>query len=391
MLISKKHDMFFHMISAKWWPECFLLSLGSGWQQQGLANMKAVIPFLFACHTFHAAAEPKGSLAWRLVNGEEVDVVWRVRSLQFFSDQTCSNPINAVPNVTGEAMGSEASDMTDAMHVFALRSMRGFESAGPCAKGECNVGFEWNSDQGAMDVQCLLIQQGETGLHAGTLTLQKKHGEEWQDVVSWSAVEGGRSKLAVACPSTPSFQNGVLGECIHQDDRSKVCPVTCSENFGAVDPRLQCINGAWFVPECLPVGTLMRVVAQAPERIKPYWVILDVALYRSSECTDVIRMDGSAISSGEYVIKYANYHAVNAWDGNADTSWASADSCTPGSCYIGFRFHKPVHDIRCVRIEHPAGQQYQATQVTVETLGVSGWEQVSDVTVRLLPQPRQEL
>mmetsp|Transcript_54898 Transcript_54898/g.86898 ORF Transcript_54898/g.86898 Transcript_54898/m.86898 type:complete len:360 (-) Transcript_54898:61-1140(-) len=338
-----------------------------------------------------ASSEEVTDVAWRLVNSEVVDVVWRVRSLQFFSDLECASPIKAVPNTTGDAFASKESDMTGAEHIFALRSMRGWESAGPCERGECNVGFSWWPSDNIPEVKCLLIQQGETGLHASAMTLQRRQHGAWTDVVSWNSLEGGKVKLALTCPSTPSLENGLVGECESEDDRSKQCSATCSEGFGTVEPRLHCINGAWFVPECLPIGTLVRLVAKLPELIKPYWVILEAALYRNSDCSDVIRMEGKAISSGEFVIKYANYHAQNVWDGNVGTSWASSDQCTPGSCYVGFRFAKSVDGIRCVRIEHPAGKQYQATEVIVETLGASGWEEIPDVTIRLLPQEHQEL
>lgn len=338
-----------------------------------------------------AATGGEEALEWRIVNAEAVEMVWRVRGLQFFSDIECTKPLDARPNVTGDALGTAASDMTDAHHIFALRSMRGWESAGPCALGECHVGFAWYESQDAVEVQCLLLQQGETGLHAPDVTLQRKRGSSWEDTMTWRDLQGGKVKLTLSCPSPPSLENGQVGECAEKDERSKECPVTCDEGFGTVEPRLQCIHGAWFVPECLRVGTLVRLVAQAPELIKPYWVILDAALYRRDDCTDVIRMDGRPISSGEFVIKYASYNPVNAWDGNKDTSWASSEPCTPGTCYIGFRFGTPPDEVRCVRVEHPAGKNYQATSVTVQKLGASGWEEVPGVTIRLLPQEKQEL
>ena len=101
-------------------------------------------------------------------------------------------------------------------------------------------------------------------------------------------------------------------------------------------------------------------------------------------------MDGRPISSGEYTIKYASYAPVNVWDGNKDTSWAAAEPCTPGSCFVGFRFSVAPDQVRCVRIEHPLGKQYHATEVVLEKIGANGWEQVPDVHMRLLPQDRSE-
>lgn len=330
---------------------------------------------------------PAGS-AWRITNAEEVEIAWRVRSLQFFSDYSCTDPLMAIPNSTGVPLGTNASDMTDAQYVFALRSPRGWETLHHCTVGECHVGFAWYNT--TKDVRCLLLSQGETGLHAGSVTLQTRKAGIWEDVVTWHSLEGGRVKLALSCPPAPSVKDGEVSDCKHEGDRSQKCSVHCKEGFGTVEPRLQCLHGAWYVPECLPVGTLVRLVAVEPQLIKPFWVVLDAALYANSDCTDVHRMHGVAISSGEYVIKYANYQPGNAWDGDASTSWASAEPCTPRSCYIGFRFQKPLDaPIRCARIEH-AGRQYHATAISVETLGASGWEVVPDVTVRLLPEDRSQ-
>lgn len=154
---------------------------------------------------------------------------------------------------------------------------------------------------------------------------------------------------------------------------------------------MKCINGAWFAPECLKVGSLLRVAALSPELIKPYWVVLDAALYENEDCTGVIQMDGQATSSGEYVIKYASYHPRNVWDGDAQTSWAASEPCTPGSCNFGFRFNEPPGPVRCVRVTHPHGRNYQATSVRVDVLGASGWEELADVAVQLLPQVNEEL
>merc|ERR1712147_300824 len=100
-------------------------------------------------------------------------------------------------------------------------------------------------------------------------------GGAWEDVMTWGSLEGGKVKLALACPSVPKLRNGQVGTCAEKDERWKECPVTCDEGFGTVEPRLQCIHGAWFIPEYLGVGTLLRLVAKAPELIKPYWVVLD--------------------------------------------------------------------------------------------------------------------
>ncbi|CAK0881024.1 unnamed protein product [Prorocentrum cordatum] len=43
-----------------------------------------------------AAARPASF--WRIVNTEEVEIAWRVRSLQFFSDDGCTKPVMALAN-----------------------------------------------------------------------------------------------------------------------------------------------------------------------------------------------------------------------------------------------------------------------------------------------------
>ncbi|CAK0881026.1 unnamed protein product [Prorocentrum cordatum] len=102
-------------------------------------------------------------------------------------------------------------------------------------------------------------------------------------------------------------------------------------------------------------------------------------------------MEGSAISSGEFVIKYASYHARNVWDKSSDTSWASNGRCSPGECWLGFHFKERPRPVRCVRVEHPHGSEYHASVVKVEWLGQSGWEEDPSVFVQLLPLPREEL
>merc|ERR1712032_526238 len=97
-------------------------------------------------------------------------------------------------------------------------------------------------------------------------------------------------------------------------------------------------------------------------------------------------MKGQAISSGEFIIKYASYHPKNIWDKNADTSWASVDPCTPGSCWFGFRFVSEPPPVKCIKIEHPKGAQYHADSISFEVLGKTGWEGVSDFTLLLLPE-----
>lgn len=123
-----------------------------------------------------AAAAPNvtGSwaTAWRLINAGVIEEAWQVRSLQLFTDDACTKHIFGEPGHTGEAFGTEASDMTGAEHVFALRSMRGWESIYGCAPGECHIGFAFKDPQ--EEVRCLLVQQGDTGLHADAITLQKK-------------------------------------------------------------------------------------------------------------------------------------------------------------------------------------------------------------------------
>jgi len=135
---------------------------------------------------------------------------------------------------------------------------------------------------------------------------------------------------------------------------------------------------------------MIRLVAMKPENIKPHWVILHATLFEEEDCSNAIRMNGHSISSGEYVIKYASYHPKNVWDGSSDTSWASQDPCTPGSCWLGFRFTNPHAGIRCIKIEHPERSQYWATEVLVQQLGATGWEDM-DVFVRFVPEQRQEL
>merc|ERR1712151_1098984 len=120
---------------------------------------------------------------------------------------------------------------------------------------------------------------------------------------TWDSLDAGRTKLALACPHMPTVAHGDIKNCSLGDIQSQECTVQCNEGFGTLEPKMRCIRGAWYTPECLAVGTMLRLVAKAPEFIKPYWVVLDAALYASEDCTDVLRMEGTAISSGEYVIK----------------------------------------------------------------------------------------
>lgn len=356
-------------------------------------NILAVIIYSSLGVDMGKEEQPSSAKTWRIINADAIEVAWRVRSLQFFSDLSCTVPLNASPNFTGDAFATAASDMTGAEHVFALRSPRGWESLDACETGSCHIGFSWTED--SVDVQCILLLQGEAGLHAGAVTLQWQSLDAsglWHDATTWRPVEAGKQKLSRSCPSKPTVFRGSVGECKSDGPRAEECAVTCDAGFGTLAPKLQCLHGSWYVPECLELGSLVRIVARTPDLIKPYWVILDAAFYTNEDCTGVLRMDGAAISSGEYVIKYANYHAKNAWDGDSTTSWASSEPCTPGSCYVGFRFRKaPEEPIRCVRVEHPRGTQYQASSISVEKLGTAGWEELGQVAVQLLPEAHQEL
>jgi hypothetical protein len=128
-----------------------------------------------------------------------------------------------------------------------------------------------------------------------------------------------------------------------------------------------------------------------PSLIKPYWVVLDAHFFENEDCTKELEMQGVAISSGEYVIKYANYHAKNIFDRSEQTSWAASEACTPGSCWFGFKFRHSVPAVRCVQIVHPHGAQYHADSISLEVLGSEGWTEVNDIIVRLLPEPHNEL
>jgi len=360
------------------------------WHARSLTLLSALAAWSGSAET--GAANDMSSRAWRISNAGDVHVAWRVRSLQFFYDDSCTKPVIAEPNHTGVAFASEPSEMTGADYVYALRSPRGWESVDACSPGQCHVGFELNAGSVA-DVRCLLLHQGEEGLHADAVTLQHRVDTDWVSVVTWKSVVSGKVKLALSCPPTPaSIENGRISDCQVEDERSQRCLVTCNAGFGTVEPSLRCIHGAWYFPECLPVASLVRLVARAPELIKPYWVVLDAKLFSDEECTQSIEMDGMPTSSGEYVIKYANYHPRNIWDGDASTSWASAEHCEPGSCHFGFRFRQPLKvPIRCAKIEHPHGSQYHATSVAVEVLGSSGWEEAADIKLILLPEANQEL
>lgn len=328
-------------------------------------------------------------VAWRLVNTEAVELVWRIRSLQFFGDEECTQPYDAITDDNGAPLSTSSADMTGAEHVFMVKSMRGWESAEPCGPGACHLGFAW---QGGLhrEVKCLVIQQGEDGFHADAITLQRREpgASAWSDVVAWGGVPPGRSRLAVRCPSTPAFPRGKAEACQKGADAlAGECGVRCDDGFAVVEPRLRCVNGVWYVPECVSIGSMVRLVAREPELMKPYWVVLDAALFADAECTEAIQMHGNAFSSGEYVIKYASYHPKAAWDGDKATSWASKEPCTPGSCHLGFRFGQPLASPPlCVIVEHPPGRQYHATSVSLEVLGAAGWEEVLGSIARLLPE-----
>lgn len=336
-------------------------------------------------------AEPVKSKAWRLLNTEPVEIAWRVRNLQFYQDDNCTLALEAAPGHNGEAFGTEAAEMTGAEYSFALRSPRGWESVDECSHGTCHLGFRWQQE---VSVRCVLFHQGEDGFHAPAVALEAQSGAtgEWAQVAAWKNVSDGRAKLAAACPMhQQTVRHGKVSDCSVQSELLQTCAVSCDPGFGTQEPIMRCINGVWYAPECHSTNTMYRVVAKGPEIIKPYWVVLKAVFYASADCTDVIRMDGQAFSSGEYVVKYANYHPKNVWDGDEGTSWASATPCSPHGCFFGFRFRKPPPEIKCLMVEHPDGSQYHADHVLLEHLGEEGWEEVQDLTIRLLPSGKQEL
>eukprot|EP00746_Dinoflagellata_sp_MGD_P009838 gnl/MRDRNA2_/MRDRNA2_120122_c0_seq1.p1 gnl/MRDRNA2_/MRDRNA2_120122_c0~~gnl/MRDRNA2_/MRDRNA2_120122_c0_seq1.p1 ORF type:complete len:353 (+),score=62.20 gnl/MRDRNA2_/MRDRNA2_120122_c0_seq1:62-1120(+) len=326
--------------------------------------------------------------AWRMSNGVEIDGAWRVRSIQFFSDIACTTPLMSLPNATGTAFASAAAEMTDADHAFNVRSHRGWESEDICEPGQCHLGFEFFEDTAA--VECVILHQGED-LHAEALSLERRNDQgAWVEVVSWKPLGGGRMKLSTGCPEKPDVANAQVLDCRKEDKRTQECAIQCSAGFGAIEPRLRCVHGAWFQPECVPVGSMARIVAQAPQLIKPYWVVLDATLFANTNCSDPVKMDGMPFSSGEFVIKYANYAPKNVWDGDPQTSWASKTPCEPGQCFIGFRF-KAAPKIGCASVKHPEGDAYRASVISLETIGPSGWEAITDATVEIDPSNREEL
>jgi len=298
---------------------------------------------------------------------------------------------SAAPGDNGDAIATAAADMTGAEFAFQLRSMRGWESADECAAGACHVGFAWH-DGSTHDVHCVVLHQGEEGFHATVIVLQRKDSMgHWVEVMQWQSIPEGRTKLAVHCPAIPTVAYGQVDTC-QGNGTSQECAVQCAAGYGTVEPKLRCVNGAWYVPECLEVGSMLRVVALAPNLIKPYWVVMHARLFTDAECTQAMEMNGAAFSSGEFVVKYASYHPKQIWDGSEETSWAAKEPCTPGSCYVGFRFaKKPAKDPKCVQVEHPKAKQYQATKVALEVLGAGGWEIAPpDVVVQLLPKPASQ-
>lgn len=340
-----------------------------------------------------ACAEFAG--AWRLINADPIDLYWGVRTLTFFADLECKQHLVSAPNHTGIALASDAADMTGADYIFMAQTPRGWESTDKCEKRACHIGFAWNADQELPDVRCVSLYQGEEGTHAPKLTLQRLQGPlnggDWIDVVTWNEVQPGRTRLALQCPGMPSVPRARAAPCQISNPRTQDCPLVCDDGYGTTEPRLRCINGVWYMPECLQVGSMIRLVAAKPESIKPHWVILHATLFENEDCSGLIRMHGSSISSGEFVIKYANYHPKNVWDGSGDTSWASKDPCTPGTCWLGFRFSQMPKVIRCVKIEHPADSKYWATEVNVQQLAAAGWEDMKDVFVQFVPEQRAEL
>lgn len=323
------------------------------------------------------------SKAWRIVNKEPIDVVWRLKTLAFFEDIECTRMHMALPNKTGSIMATDAAELTGAEHVFNLRSPRGWESEAHCDHGDCFLGFEWYDH--SLDVRCIMVNQGEEGLHSSGISLQGREDGKWHEVAAWHNVGPGKSKLALSCPPTPEVPNARVVGCREESEVQRECTAVCEPGMGAVEPRLRCINGAWFLPECRVKGSMIRLVAQTPELIKPYWVIMHVYIYADEACTDRIEIEpGQAISSGEYVIKYASYHPKNIWDGSKSTSWASDHACTPGTCWVGYRFEAaPARPIKCVHVLHPEGKVYHAESVAYEVLGEDGWAEDADVVVKL--------
>lgn len=348
---------------------------------------------LLASYARVASAAVAG--AWRLINTDPIDLFWGVRTLTLFKDLACTQVLEASPNNTGIALASEAADMTGGDFIFMPQTMRGWESEDKCAAGACHIGFAWNAGEPEPDVRCISMFQGEEGTHAAKLTLQKLEGTleggTWMDVVTWRDVPAGRTRLAVQCPERPTVPRGIAGACQISHPRAQECPLTCEAGHGTTEPRLSCINGVWYMPDCLPLGSMIRLLAVLPEQIKPHWVILHATLFEKEDCTGLIRMHGSSISSGEFVIKYASYHPKNVWDGSGDTSWASKDPCTPGSCWLGFRFTQVPKVIGCVKIEHPSDSKYWATGVRVQKLGTKGWDDMPEVFVQFVPEQRSEL
>eukprot|EP00439_Symbiodinium_sp_Y106_P012170 s3744_g1.t2 len=208
-------------------------------------------PWLAAAST--AASQGTGTAkSWRLVNTEAVELSWRISSLQFFADLDCTEPVHSLPQ-TGQAFGTEASELTTVEHAFMLNTPRGWEAAGSCPPRECHLGFSFAA---AQNVECLVVQQGDDGFHAPALALQRQdvEGAAWSDVTAWGSLGPGRSKLAVGCPDPPAVPSASVSACRSDNLLFQECRVACKEGFGTLETSMRCVNGAWFVPQCWALG-----------------------------------------------------------------------------------------------------------------------------------------
>lgn len=348
-------------------------------------QLKTLLLFSLLSGTSSDVAD--GSKEWRIVNGKDAEY-WTILGLAFFEDDACSKSTG-----DGEAFASPAADKTALELAFSSGGK--WKSAGACPAGECFFGFRWMTEK---NVRCILISHNVYP-KPPEIILQKYISGAWTEVVTW--VDRDISKnLAVACPAAPSFEHGAPGTCRQHSAREQECDVLCDPGFGSTRRTMTCENGAWTVPICRESGSMMRLVAMEPERIEPFWTVLDVEMFEDTDCSTPIKAEGLALGSRNYVIKYASYHSSNAFDGDRRTSWSSHAACSPGECYVGFRFYTTPSRIGCVIIHHPeggehffmqAGSQYRATKVSLEILRDNGWTEEPDAAVHLYPRNSDEL
>lgn len=192
------------------------------------------------------------SAVWRVLATSEVSQGWEVESLRFFSTESCTEEIQAVPAMgpnedmkvspNGEALvmpSAGANAFRLAARVFDAKDPRVWNTVGPCSPATCSIGFSWESEnrpgypsgpypyppgqchgqgtctatyvqKGVHTVRCALLVQGTGEGHFATrLSLQwlDTRLNQYRTLVSNTTEQGG---LLVLSPAGATYRNASL-------------------------------------------------------------------------------------------------------------------------------------------------------------------------------------